>query len=186
MADLVSKAVETSDRIDPQQLAQLHGLHLPEAIGWWPLAPGWWLLAVLLLTVLLIASIKAIRWLRPAQDNATWLKQINRCYEDWLGDKQSARYLHRINHLLREQAVHLSGRRSVARLTGIGWLDYLSATTSLTPSDELNRALAEACYQRNATVAVEQLHPAIVKLAKRLLNAETTHQSTPITSTSDD
>jgi hypothetical protein len=29
-------------------LAQLRDIHLPEAVSWWPLAPGWWVLAVLL------------------------------------------------------------------------------------------------------------------------------------------
>ena len=28
-------------------LDQLRDIHLPEAIGWWPLAPGWWLLIIL-------------------------------------------------------------------------------------------------------------------------------------------
>ena len=27
--------------MDPTQLP-LRDLHLPETIGWWPLAPGWW------------------------------------------------------------------------------------------------------------------------------------------------
>ena len=26
----------------------LRDLHLPEAIGWWPLAPGWWVLLAML------------------------------------------------------------------------------------------------------------------------------------------
>ena len=33
--------------MDPQQIP-LRGLHLPESVGWWPLAPGWWLLLALL------------------------------------------------------------------------------------------------------------------------------------------
>ena len=28
--------------MDPQQIP-LRDLHLPDAISWWPLAPGWWL-----------------------------------------------------------------------------------------------------------------------------------------------
>jgi len=29
---------------DTDPLAGLHDIHMPEAIGWWPPAPGWWLL----------------------------------------------------------------------------------------------------------------------------------------------
>ena len=32
--------------MDPEQIP-LRDLHLPEAIGWWPLAPGWWVVIAL-------------------------------------------------------------------------------------------------------------------------------------------
>ena len=32
--------------MDPEQIP-LRDLHLPEAVGWWPLAPGWWVLIAL-------------------------------------------------------------------------------------------------------------------------------------------
>ena len=28
--------------MDPEQIP-LRDLHLPDAISWWPLAPGWWI-----------------------------------------------------------------------------------------------------------------------------------------------
>ncbi|MBT3527943.1 MAG: DUF4381 domain-containing protein, partial [Porticoccaceae bacterium] len=28
-------------------LAELRGIHLPDPISWWPLAPGWWVLIVI-------------------------------------------------------------------------------------------------------------------------------------------
>jgi len=31
--------------MNPDPLAPLRPLHLPDQIGWWPPAPGWWLLA---------------------------------------------------------------------------------------------------------------------------------------------
>ena len=33
-------------------LAQLRDIHLPDAVGWWPLAPGWWVLAAVIATAL--------------------------------------------------------------------------------------------------------------------------------------
>ena len=33
--------------MDPTEIP-IRDLHLPDAIGWWPLAPGWWLVIVLI------------------------------------------------------------------------------------------------------------------------------------------
>ena len=46
--------------MDPQEIP-LRGLHLPETVGWWPLAPGWWALSI----VAVIAAGWLMRlWLR--------------------------------------------------------------------------------------------------------------------------
>jgi len=42
----------------PKDLSSLHDIHLPEAIGWWPLAPGWYLLtAAIAIACLLIGFL---------------------------------------------------------------------------------------------------------------------------------
>ena len=38
--------------MDPE-LLPLRDLHLPEMVGWWPLAPGWWFLIALAAAVIL-------------------------------------------------------------------------------------------------------------------------------------
>ena len=43
--------------MDPEQIP-LRDLHLPEAVGWWPLAPGWWGVIALAL----IAAALLVRW----------------------------------------------------------------------------------------------------------------------------
>ena len=46
--------------MDPTQIP-LRDLHLPDAIGWWPLAPGWWIvIAVLAITALALLR----KWLQ--------------------------------------------------------------------------------------------------------------------------
>ena len=50
--------------MDPEQLP-LRDLHLPDAIGWWPLATGWWILLGLAFAMLLVWT-----WL--------WLKKRKR------------------------------------------------------------------------------------------------------------
>ena len=45
-----------------QELANLHDIHLPESIGWWPLAPGWYGLTLLLILILMVASFLVGRY----------------------------------------------------------------------------------------------------------------------------
>lgn len=52
----------------PDPLAQLRDIHLPEPISWWPPAPGWWLLAIIILALLFFT----IRWLIK--------RRANNCY----------------------------------------------------------------------------------------------------------
>lgn len=43
--------------MNPDPLAELRDIHLPEAVSWWPPAIGWWLLLLLLVALLVVAVI---------------------------------------------------------------------------------------------------------------------------------
>ena len=63
--------------MDPQAIP-LRGLHLPETVGWWPLAPGWWVLIV----VAFIAAGMLIRlWLRRRAHAAARRKALRQLEE---------------------------------------------------------------------------------------------------------
>ena len=64
--------------MNPQDIP-LRGLHLPDAIGWWPLAPGWWaLIAVALVAaILLVRAWRAHRLHSAARRKA--LRQLEEC-----------------------------------------------------------------------------------------------------------
>ena len=64
-------------------LAQLRDIHLPEAIGWWPPAPGWWILALLLL----VSTVFSIRYLVRRRQQRYFRRQaqdlLARCWESY-------------------------------------------------------------------------------------------------------
>ncbi|MBV1930617.1 MAG: DUF4381 domain-containing protein [Porticoccaceae bacterium] len=72
-------------------LAQLRDIHLPEAIGWWPPAPGWWILTL----VLLVSIAFTIRYLVRRRRQQYFRRQaqdlLTRCWESYQlknGDRQ--------------------------------------------------------------------------------------------------
>jgi len=74
-------------------LEQLRDIHLPEAVHWWPPAPGWWIVAALLLalTVWLSRYLQA-RYRRQyfRGESQDLLKQVWLDYEQQSGNSANA------------------------------------------------------------------------------------------------
>ena len=110
--------------MDPQAIP-LRGLHLPDAVGWWPLAPGWWLLGALLA---LGCGLLARAWLRRRAHAAARRKALRQ-----LEESRSAYAYHgnpvtlgaEVSELLRRTMLAYAPRAEVAGLTGDAWLEWL-------------------------------------------------------------
>jgi len=117
-------------------LAGLRDIHMPEAIGWWPLAPGWWLLLGLVV-VLGVALWWWLRW-RETQRNKpiifshadivkAALLELN-ALDQHPDSSASIRHLIiETSHILRRSAMQLDASGSVAGLTGEAWLKWLDS-----------------------------------------------------------
>ena len=110
--------------MDPEQIP-LRDLHLPEAIGWWPLAPGWWLLIVLSV----IALVFALRaWLRARARGAARryaLRELNAIERQYEERKNPVEFGANLSELLRRTMLAYAPRHDVAGLTGDAWLEWL-------------------------------------------------------------
>ena len=110
--------------MDPQEIP-LRGLHLPEAVGWWPLAPGWWLLIA---AAVIAAGLLLRAWLRRRAHAAARRKALRQ-----LEDSRSAYAYHNnpvtlgaeVSELLRRTMLAYAPRAEVAGLTGDEWLAWL-------------------------------------------------------------
>lgn len=100
-------------------LQQLRDIHLPEQVGWWPLAPGWWLL--LALCVVAVLSILKVWRKRRARRRAMMqaLRELDAL------DVTMADVTSRINALLKRLALTYFPRVQSARLYDQAWLDFL-------------------------------------------------------------
>lgn len=110
--------------MDPQEIP-LRSLHLPEAVGWWPLAPGWWLLIA---AAVIAAGLLLRAWRRRRAHAAARRKALRQ-----LEESRSA-YAHHgnpvtlgaeVSELLRRTMLAYAPRAEVAGLTGDEWLAWL-------------------------------------------------------------
>ena len=124
----------------------LKDIHLPEAIGWWPVAPGWWIL--LLLIGLLIFAV--VIWLRRLARQA-FVKHAQKILLSLktTSEKDNYQKLCELSVLLRRVAITVSPEEEVASLTGSAWLAYLDNSVDELPfSKGIGACLAEDPYRQ--------------------------------------
>jgi hypothetical protein len=110
--------------MDPEQLP-LRDLHLPDAVGWWPLAPGWWFLIALAAAgfiYLLYKQYLAWRWNAARRLALSELRRIRTEYEAGADALTLAKEL---SELVRRSMLAYAPRGEMAGLTGDAWLEWL-------------------------------------------------------------
>ena len=103
----------------------LRDLHLPEAIGWWPLAPGWWALIGIAAAVL---GYVAWRWYRAWVFNAPRrfaLRELARYETEYAEHGNPVTLGKQLSELLRRSMLAYAPREAVGGLTGEAWLAWL-------------------------------------------------------------
>jgi hypothetical protein len=135
--------------MDPEQIP-LRDLHLPEAVGWWPLAPGWWVLIALIVIGLLSMLRNAwIRW-RHDRPRRIALKELARLRQAYYASPDPVKLGIRLSELLRRAMLAYSPRPEVAGLTGREWLEWLDrGLDDRLFSEGPGRALQELPYRRS-------------------------------------
>ena len=134
--------------MDPEQIP-LRDLHLPEAIAWWPLAPGWWVvIALMLLALGYLARI----WLGKRRRSAARrhaLKQLARLMADFEQHGDVVAFSSAMSELLRRTMLAYAPRKEVAGLTGAEWLAWLDRDLDQPRfQGDVGRKLLELPYRR--------------------------------------
>lgn len=134
-------------------LSQLHDIHLPTSVSWWPLAPGWWLLLALLLVVLLLGygfyrRYQRQRWRREA------LMLLRQLQQQSLTPKM---LVVEYSQLLRRVAISRFPRTEVAALTGEQWLVFLDQQMKVPGFQRQGRMLITAPYSATVKGDLEEL-----------------------------
>jgi hypothetical protein len=146
-------------------LAQLRDIHLPDAIGLWPLAPGWWVLAFLLLGVILYAAFLVRRRASKNIYRKLALKQL-----ESLQKVDSSLYLQQLNELLKQAAIASTPEQDIASLSGSGWTAFLDETFQQKDnpfSSGVGAVLATGPYAQKAEYQIEELEVLVGQWIKK-------------------
>ena len=110
--------------MDPTAIP-IRDLHLPAAIGWWPLAPGWWV-------VIAVAAVGLVflmrKWLHTYSRGAARrhaLRQLDLYSRDYMSHLNGVLIGTQLSELLRRTMLAYAPRADVAGLTGEAWLEWL-------------------------------------------------------------
>lgn len=102
----------------------LREIRFPEAIGYWPLAPGWWYLIAASIAILSLVLYLLHRHSKPTALKEA-LTQLDRIIDDPLlsseGKNQS------ISLLIKQLAVTTHGREGIAGLGGFEWVSWIES-----------------------------------------------------------
>lgn len=131
--------------MNPDLLA-LRGMKLPDPVGWWPLAPGWWILAVLLV-VIIWGAVHVLRTYRESVGYRAGkvLQRLKQDYQQGVLDKQAL--LSELNQLLKRTALVRFSANEVARLSGDEWVAFLLKHSKAEYAQDL-QVLAYGLYQK--------------------------------------
>ena len=103
----------------------LRDLHLPDAIGWWPIAPGWWFVLILL-AILVVYSLRRLYERRQHSAPRRYaLRELARIEAEYLENRNSVALARQLSELLRRGMLAYAPRQEVAGLTGNAWLSWL-------------------------------------------------------------
>lgn len=112
--------------MNPQDpLAQLRDIHLPQAITWWPPAPGWWVLASLCLLLVAAGSWYFYRRYQRDSFRRQALRLLQSHFLDWQQSGDSRLYMQQVNIVLKRTALLRFPESNVAALSGPQWMAFL-------------------------------------------------------------
>ncbi len=103
----------------------LRDLHLPDPVGWWPLAPGWWIVAFMFAAGLAYLAWRSFQAWRRAAPRRFALRELARYEGAYLQHKNPVLLAKQLSALLRRGMLAYAPRADVAGLTGDAWLQWL-------------------------------------------------------------
>lgn len=121
-------------------LDNLNDIIVPDAVGFFPFAPGWMIVTVLALTLLIHFAFKAYKHYERTLYKREALKELDR-YTNENRDEMLA-----LLTLAKRVAIAAYGRTQIAKLSGEEWWDFMEQHSKVTVNSELRSQLSDLLY----------------------------------------
>jgi hypothetical protein len=121
--DEVTVNIEDTDSFGNYLIHGIDEIILPDAVSWWPTAPGWKALAIIIVILLLFICVRWMqRWWRNRyrREALRQLQQVQR-----QAGKQLQEVVAVLPYYLKVTALQAYPRQDVASLSGENWLAFL-------------------------------------------------------------
>ncbi|CAM4382857.1 MAG: hypothetical protein LEGION0403_FIIPPAGN_00720 [Legionella sp.] len=138
-----------ANQSDP--LTQLKDIHLPGAIGWWPLAPGWYALITLLILLVVVLAAYIYRRHHYALAKKQALVLLASYQKNYEKEHNTPSSSAQISELLRRVALVYYPRTEVASLHGDAWLQFLNQTSNGIDFNAIRALLLDAPFKATDT-----------------------------------
>ncbi len=144
-------------------LSELADIHLPDAVNFWPPAPGWWVLAVLVVIALVLVYRQQLARVFLRRRLGSALRELDKAYRVFkkASERNEAglQLLQTFNAVLKRVALVHYPDPELPRLNGRPWLRFLDAQMhSADFTVGAGQVLGDGIYRPVFNADVEALH----------------------------
>ncbi len=118
--------------MNPDPLAALRPLHLPEAVGWWPPAPLWWLAALFACMAVFFSGRALLQHLSRNRYRRAARRELADALRVMQASGDAGALVACASSILRRAALRRYPHAEVAPLHGRDWLLFLDRSARMT------------------------------------------------------
>ena len=138
-------SVDMNQTIAEASLDNLHDILVPDAIGFFPLAPGWYILSLLLLTLLFHFGYQKYKVYEREQYRRDAEEEL-----EALNDKNRENTIALLG-LAKRVAISAYGRETIATLDGDRWWDFMETHSKTSVDPDLRASIKKLLYEEGIT-----------------------------------
>jgi len=144
--------VDMNKTIADASLNNLHDIMLPEAIGFFPLAPGWVIVGLLGLTLIFHFSTTAYKSYKKEQYRRDALAEFKT-----LDSPTRGNFLTLLS-LAKRVGIFAYGRGTIAKLDGDAWWDFMQGHSKAKIALDLRSEIQKFLYDERSVMNDESFH----------------------------